>query len=150
MYREHVAEAIRLYKLHNHPGLSRYFAQAMAPVLRRFAASECIVPVPGRPSRRRRYGWDQVDLLVRELSRLTGRPIERVLRRREGESQKSLDLAGRKRNLLGRISCVVPRPPSACVLVDDVFTTGATLSVCASVLKQAGSERVVCLVLAID
>jgi ComF family protein len=150
VYSGREAELIRLYKLHNHPRLARFFGACLASLIDETAADLPIVPVPGRPSRRRQYGWDQVELLAREIVRLTGKRVIRALERREGTSQKSLGLEERRGNLDGRITCVLPHVPNRCVLIDDVLTTGATLSVCASVLKEAGAEEVTAVVLALD
>lgn len=150
VYRGRTAELVRLYKLRNHPRLARFLAGEMVPLLAAYPRQDPIIPVPPRRSRLRTVGWDQVDRLARELSRVTGRTVVRILQRRDGASQKTLNLEGRRENLLGRISCVAESVPDSCILLDDVMTTGATLSVCASVLKEAGASAVRGVVLAID
>lgn len=150
VYRGRTAELVRLYKLRNHPRLARYLAGEMIRLLELYPRNDPLVPVPPRRSRLQTVGWDQVDRLAREVSRATGRPLLRILRRRDGASQKTLNLEGRRENLLGRIFCVAPSAPASCILLDDVMTTGATLSVCASVLKEAGALTVRGIVVAID
>jgi predicted amidophosphoribosyltransferase len=74
-----------------------------------------------------------------------------LLERREGEEQKGLGRFSRADNLKGafavRRGVSVPR---ACIVLDDVSTTGSTLKECAHVLKEAGVEEVTCATAALD
>ncbi len=110
-----------------------------------------IVPVPPRPGRR---APDTVGLLCRRLQREHGRQVLRLLVRTGRVQQKSLDLQQRRANLLGRFRLApgvdAEAVPDEVILVDDVFTTGATLDSCARVLKAAGCERVRALTLVIE
>ncbi len=107
------------------------------------------MPVPPRPGRR---GLDPVERIARILERRWGITVCRCLSRTGGTEQKSLDFAGRSRNLKGRITVRPARggvPPLA-VLLDDVFTTGATADACARALLEAGSVEVRVVTLAVD
>lgn len=77
-----------------------------------------------------------------------------VLAKNPGKEQKALDFIGRLENIRGKIRL---RPlagrgklPRGVILVDDVFTTGATLSECARILREGGFERVFGVTAAID
>jgi hypothetical protein len=118
-----------------------------------------VVPTPLHSSRKRERGFNQAELLarglVRKLGRSGGEPIPRVetncLRRiRATAPQTGLSLAARRENIQGAFA--VERPKIVCgrtvVLVDDVMTTGATLSACALALKRAGALCVLALTLA--
>ena len=97
-----------------------------------------VVPVPPRPGRR---GPDAVELVARVLSARHGFDVQRILRRIPGVQQKSLDYEQRRANLTGRIRLRDAAGKHAlpqAILLDDVFTTGATLDACARVLKGAG------------
>ena len=105
-----------------------------------------LVPVPPRPGKIRKTGWDQIVCLSRLLKKsgkINGRiaGICPFLKRQASQTQKKLDRRERQTNLKGRIIAkgIVPRE---CILFDDVNTTGATMNVCASALKKAGAEKV--------
>jgi ComF family protein len=107
------------------------------------------VPVPPRPGKLRKTGWDQVDYLARILEReqgYGGLRVCRCLKRLPSATQKTLNRQERRTNLLGRIKTTGTAPQSA-ILLDDVITTGSTLDACAAALKSAGTEKVygVCL-----
>ena len=118
-----------------------------------------IVPVPLHPSRRRERGFNQSDLLaqglVRELRKQrTAEPPTVVntclVRHRATPPQTGLSVAARRENLRGAFTVVKPEDVRGrtVVLVDDVMTTGATLSACARTLKRAGAAMVLGLTLA--
>ncbi len=123
-------------------GLFREEVLAMA------AEAPIVVPVPPRPGKLKRNGWDQVERLARDLER-SGVAVERCLRRLPSRSQKELDRRGRATNLVGKMVCVAG-PPRVALLLDDVITTGATLDACARALKESGSEKVYALTFCYD
>jgi ComF family protein len=104
-----------------------------------------LVPIPPRPGKLRKTGWDQVEYLARLLKR-EGLPVYRCLKRLPSRSQKKLNREERLRNLRDRF-IVTRQTPATAILFDDVITTGATLEACAGALKNAGTEKVfaVCL-----
>ena len=99
-----------------------------------------IVPVPPRPGKIKQYGWDQVDYLASKIKR-NNHLIKRCLKRKKSEVQKRLNRNERMENLKGRIYNNYAVPENI-LLIDDVFTTGSTLEVCSSVLKEAGAKKV--------
>jgi ribosomal subunit interface protein len=104
-----------------------------------------LVPVPGHPSRSRSRGYDHGRELALELGRLTGLPVSDALRRTAGvRPQVGLARAERAANAHGSVTARPGgvRRGSPVVLVDDVYTTGATLDACAHVLLEAGAARV--------
>jgi competence protein ComFC len=137
-------EARRLlvaYKFHAERRLAAYFASLISPALMGHGDVEWIIPVPPRPGKKRRVGWDQTEDLARALSRAAGIPLRRALIRRDSRAQKELDYQGRLEHMRGAIlPCEAIH--GVCAIVDDVFTTGATVSECARVLKEAGATLV--------
>ena len=123
------------------------------------AESAVVVPVPLHASRERERGFNQAEVLARALTRKLGKEwrgrgpqVEArcLLRTRPTPPQTGLSFAARRENVRG-VFVVSPAKPLSgrvVVLVDDVMTTGATLSACAAVLKRAGVLRVIALTLA--
>jgi ComF family protein len=127
------------YKFGKNLGLGNFLARRLAERCREFPGFT-LVPVPPRPGKIRKTGWDQVEYLVRRLER-EGLPVRRCLRRLPSQTQKKLNRRNRLQNLEGRFVPTEAAPRRA-LLIDDVMTTGATLEACAAALKQAGSEQV--------
>ncbi len=98
--------------------------------------------VPLGRRRKRSRGFDQAQAIARVLSRETGWPAERLLRRdRETDPQARRGAADRRTALAGAFSATGP-PPPVVVIVDDILTTGATAAACARVLVEAGARTV--------
>ena len=107
-----------------------------------------LVPVPLHRWRLLKRRYNQSALLALNLGRLTGRTAlpDLLIRRRATPSQGGLSAKGRARNVEGAFM-VNPRCKDAVkgarvLLVDDVFTTGATVGECAKVLRRAGARAV--------
>jgi len=80
--------------------------------------------------------------LARELAALWDLPVAALLSRREpARPQRGLSRAERRRNVRGSFT-VVTRPPTRVALVDDVYTTGATVSAAATELRRSGARSV--------
>ncbi len=114
---------------------------------------DLLVPVPVHASRRRERGFDQAEDLARVCGRRLGLPVAATLERRHRTTaQHSLGRGERARNLGGAFTA---RSASAggmhgrwVILVDDVSTTGATLSECAAALLEGGARAVSALTVA--
>lgn len=100
---------------------------------------------PTTPERRRHRGYDQARLLAHAVARSRAVPCRRLLVRRPGPHQTGRSRAER---LSGVELVAVGQVPTDVVVVDDVCTTGATLSAAAAALRAAGADRVHGLVLA--
>lgn len=151
LYGDEVRELLKQYKSKNTKSLSGFFAALMGPVILRNYSGFTIVPVPFRASRKRRKGWDQIEEICKKLEGIYGLKFRRMLTRKGSSAQKSLNFAGRLANLEGSISVRTPRfVPRKVLLIDDVFTTGATADACAAALKSSGAAEVRMLSIALD
>lgn len=126
--------------------LYRTLADLALPLLEReFPDAEGLVPVPMTKKARRSRGYNQSAVLCEEFSRRTGLPVfDAAEKQRETQSQKFLGRQEREKNLEG---CFHIRDRSAVkgktlLIIDDTFTTGATVSELADALKRAGAETV--------
>lgn len=125
----------------------------------RHVEAPVILPVPLHPSRRCERGFNQAELLaeglIKALDQGNGAPGHRAVsrclcRKRATPPQTGLSLAARRENLRGAFEVVTAERirGRTVVVIDDVMTTGATLSACARTLKHAGAARVIGLTLA--
>lgn len=114
----------------------------MVPLLAAMTPEAELVPIPLAGRRLRQRGYNQAAVLAHALARLTGRRVAegRIGRDRETATQTRLATAERRANLAGVFRAAEVEVPL--VLVDDVFTTGATLLSAASALLDAGASRV--------
>jgi ComF family protein len=144
--------AVHALKYGGLPRIANDLAAAMARVPRPPAPGAVLVPVPLAARRLRARGYNQSDRLARHLGRRWQRPVRQLLvRTRETATQTALTPAARLANVAGAFSvanaeCEVRNGTlpehSAFVLVDDVFTTGATLAAAARALQDAGARSI--------
>ena len=129
--------------------VGRHFARELGKKLKEsplFADVDLVVPVPLHWMRRWRRGYNQAEIIAREVAGVLGVPSDaKLLRRtRHTESQTHLDASGRVRNVAGafrarRFPFKIPAPRHI-LLVDDVYTTGATVAACERVIRRAAGE----------
>ncbi len=144
-----VRELILRFKYQHHYYLRRqlglWLAASLADERIRRQPADAIVPVPLHPRRERERGFNQAAAICPFLGRQAGLPTWPALRReRFTGTQTHLSRGQRLRNLRGAFTAV-PRWPvqgAHLLLVDDVFTTGATVHECARVLRHAGAASV--------
>jgi ComF family protein len=136
----------------------RYLAPVLGELLRasleqRPLHADLVTPVPLAPRRLRERGYNQAALLAEYVTDAAGASLATgLLAREDRPPQQRLSAAERMDNLLGAIRCTDPSAAShrRILLVDDVMTTGATLSACAEALADAGASHVSALVFARD
>ena len=143
---EGAREAVHALKYGGLPRIANDLAAAIAGVTLPTQEKSVLVPIPLAPKRLRERGYNQSDALARALSRLWRLPVVDVLvRSRETATQTALTPETRLANVAGAFT--PGRRPgvsrdSNYILVDDVFTTGATLAEAARALEQAGARTI--------
>lgn len=154
-YTDAMVRAIVLLKYHAVTPLGGWFAARLAEMVARnpdaFAA-DVVVPVPLHVSRLRERGYNQAELIARPLAKRLGLPLRSYLLVRTRPRPDKLKLTRKERWRTVRGAYAMRSDTKIdklrVLLVDDVFTTGATLDACARVLRQAGASRVVALTVA--
>ena len=114
------------------------------PVLLNVSHYDRLVPVPLHRNRLRKRGYNQALLLARELSRRYRVPIDLQLLRRAKDSPPQIALTGtrREQNVKGAFSLEGEPRGKTLLLIDDVFTTGATANECARMLVKGRAKEV--------
>jgi ComF family protein len=155
LYEGVLKEAIHRFKYGGAFPLVRVFGDLLQPTLQTLSQDypvDVMIPVPLHIRRLRERGFNQALLLVKELSMRTGIPYEeRALKKvKETPVQIALKKRERRKNLKGafQVKDHEAIQGKAVLLVDDVYTTGATVNECSRALLQAGAGRVAVLTVA--
>ncbi|MDO4345707.1 MAG: ComF family protein [Eubacteriales bacterium] len=147
LYTGPVKEAVHAIKYKNKREYLEVFAgeieEKLGPVIRRWNP-EVILPIPMYSSARRRRGYNQAEILAKELGKRLGLPVDTKLlkKKRKTLQQKELDYRSRRSNLKGAFSVEYPSAYRRVLLADDVYTTGSTMDEAARTLKEAGVEEI--------
>lgn len=149
-----VSTSIYRFKYKNQRYYAKIYGREMA---RKFGRQilrweiDYIVPVPIHKKRRRERGYNQSELLAKELEKYMGIPVLPALMRKKNTSpQKGLSASGRRKNIQEafRITGFEGRGRNL-LLIDDIYTTGSTLEEAAGSLKKMGAGKVYFLTLSI-
>lgn len=148
-------EAVHQFKYGRKVSLGKTLGRLMARGCRDFledCEADIIMPVPLHPKRLRWRGFNQAALLARQVSRAYAVPLDpfTLKRTRATQPQTQLNEPERRRNVRGAFAL---RTASALegkkvLLVDDIYTSGATVNECSRTLKKGGAATVHVLTLA--
>ncbi len=145
-------EAIHQFKYRPCRALARPLAAWMLKHIRPVSGVDCIIPVPLHISRLRQRGFNQALLLSQELGAAFSIPVsfDNLVRIRPTRPQVELTGEERRTNVQGAFALKKGSAvrDKAVLLVDDVYTTGATMNECSLVLKDAGVGSVTALTIA--
>ncbi|MEO0101532.1 MAG: ComF family protein [candidate division WOR-3 bacterium] len=154
LYQEPFKGILEEFKYYGKVRLGRILGDALSlllsydPVLKR---SDFLVPIPLHPARRRERGYNQSEILARRVAERTKIPIAFCLQRRKN-TKSQVDISPEKRfeNIEGAFTLRAGYEIKGkeITLIDDVTTTGATLSAAAKVLRENGAKEVYGLVVA--
>lgn len=146
-YEGPIRKAVLRYKFHRARGNADVFARFMAECFREefFGKIDVITWVPISRKRLKKRGFDQSELLTESLCKLLGHTPKRTLMKVRNNTPQSRQKsrAARRANVMGAYRTVdVDLKGKSVLLIDDVVTTGSTVSECAHVLRVAGAEKV--------
>ena len=134
----------RIVQAFKYGGYSPVVEKLMAPMMQKVITGDfdVVVPVPLHRSRLRQRGFNQAEVMARGLAEKIKTPVSDKLEAvRRTQDQVELSAAGRRANVEGAFRAR-GAVRGRVLLVDDVFTTGATLSACAGELRRAGAGEV--------
>ncbi|NLD79555.1 MAG: ComF family protein, partial [Smithella sp.] len=148
-YEEPYRITTKVLKFMGRKNLSIRMGDMMADKVRReprYKKIDLIVPVPISWSSLQQRGFNQTELLARQISKRLGIPYDCgvICRVKDTPSQTGLSKEERERNLLSAFAIKHPHKVKGrhILLVDDVYTTGSTSRECTKVLLEAGAARV--------
>jgi ComF family protein len=148
-------QVIQKFKYGRKVALGKPLGQLMARGCEEFLAqcnAETIIPVPLHPKRLRWRGFNQSVLLARQINRIYNLPLDcfTLYRKLDTPPQTQLPEEDRRKNMRGAFA-LTPQTSvkgKCLLLVDDVYTSGATVNECSRVLKRGGAREVFVLTLA--
>ncbi|HHP7236599.1 MAG TPA: ComF family protein [Desulfobacterales bacterium] len=152
-YNKVMKRIIHTYKYGGHIRLADPLAALLQDAYRRYwpeGGIDLVLPIPLHRRRFRRRGFNQAYLLMQPRRKTRGAlarlptNLRALVRVRATPAQAGLGRADRRRNIRDAFQVRMPRSVAGrkILLVDDVYTTGATVEECSRVLVQAGAERV--------
>lgn len=153
-YKDNVRDSILRYKFNGRISYGPVYARFLALRLMQWEMTDfdLITWVPISAKRRRKRGFDQVKILCVHTARELGRKATATLKKhRHTPAQSSLPHPSQRRaNVLGAYRVIDPKTVvgKRILLLDDVITTGSTVSECARVLLTAGAKEVYCAAIA--
>lgn len=153
-YKLGVKQAILDFKFHDKPENSKFFAEKMKDFLLlsyNTLQIDCTTVVPISKQRKKERGYNQSEMLAKYFMKFSGIPyISCLEKKKDNEEQHKLSAKERKQNVIGVYIC--PNHEivlgKTILLLDDIVTTGHTLSECAHTLYVAGAKLVVCAAIA--
>jgi ComF family protein len=142
-YEGTLRQLIHLFKYDQMRPLAKPLGALMARAIPREQRFDLIVPMPLHWRKRFSRGYNQSELLAREIARRWGLPVRKIVRRvKPTAPQAGLTNSKRRLNMRGAFATSADLQGMRVLLVDDVLTTGATAGACARVLKRAGASHV--------
>ncbi len=135
-------DLINSYKFDLQRDLATPLAEIMAPILPD-QQGLCLVPMPTIKTHQRQRGFDHMELLAKQIAKLKNYHYCPVLRRQTNQSQQGLSRSERLQNAKAAFSCQQTLDSEAeYLLLDDIWTTGASCRYAANALLQAGAKKV--------
>jgi competence protein ComFC len=146
-FSDRLRDALLAFKFRQRKDVGRFLIGLLREKIKRLSERfELIVPLPVTEGRLRERGFNQTYVLSEEIGRIAGRPVDcrSLVKTKETQDQYTLSRDDRMRNLVGAFAARNNEGIKGrrILLVDDLFTTGATLSEASKVLLHAKVARV--------
>ena len=145
---EATGRLVRVFKDQGEQRLAHVMAAAMVRMVAPSWEFDAITFVPATLAAERYRGFDHAQLIARDVAAAIDIPCIETLARPKTRDQRKLTGAQRIANLAGSFHALDGRLPNRILLVDDVFTTGATLCAASDALLAAGCQEISCLTFA--
>lgn len=147
LYKGIIREKILEFKFRDKPHLGRAFAEFLSKILKETNLDiDIVIPVPMHYKRFLERGYNQSSILAKEISKNIGIKCRGNILRKVQKSavQSTLNLKQRKMNILNTYGVINKNKilNKNVLLVDDIYTTGATVNECSRVLKENGASKV--------
>lgn len=141
IYNKGIQLAVTRMKFGDRPAAYRYFAREIASMLD--VRPDFITFVPQNRKTRHKRGYNQTELIAREIGRLLKLPVKSTLVRSEhGSKQIELGYTERLENAKKLYRAKPGTLSGSCLIVDDVITTGATMKACCDILRRQGCSKI--------
>ena len=152
-----IREKLIVYKFKDHSYLYKTFSKIIIKnkkICRFIKSYDIIISVPIHKKRFRQRGYNQSELLAREISRNLEVPIEKevLIKTKNNNAQSTLNKSERIKNTIDVYAIINSEKVKnkKVLLVDDIYTTGSTANECSRMLKQAGASEIAVLTIAKD
>lgn len=156
-YKDMIRMKILSYKFNNQAYLYQTFAKLILnqeKICKFISKYEMLYPVPLHKIRRRQRGYNQSELIGKEISRKLGIPFssKNLVKIKNSKKQSSLNKENRKKNVENAyvIKDGSQVKNKKILLFDDIYTTGNTVNECSRILREAGAEQIGILTIAKD
>lgn len=157
LYKAEIRSKIIDYKFNDKPELSHTLAKLLLnnkKICGFLENYDIIIPVPMYPKKQIQRGYNQSDLIAKELSKNVSIDYANdvLYKYRPTKMQSSLDKKSRQNNVKGAYNCKNQQKINGrrVILFDDIYTTGSTAEECSKVLKQSGASEIAVLTIAKD
>lgn len=150
-----VSDSIYRFKYRGRQEYAAYYGERVARILGKKILElhpDALVPVPIHAARKRQRGYNQAEVLAREIGRLLRIPVETKLIKRVHKTKPMKDLSAQERqnNLKKAFKiCYNDVKLSTIIIIDDIYTTGSTVDAMAREMRRAGIQNIYFVALAI-
>lgn len=153
-YKDDIRKKILNFKFYNKPYINEYFLEFLiknkniCDFLKKF---DLIIPVPMFKNKRLKRGYNQSEIFAKNLGKKLDIKFDNkvLVKYKENKTQSLLELNQRRKNVkdVFKIKDSYKIKEKNIILVDDIYTTGATVDSCSKILKKFGANRIVVLVI---